>query len=684
MEAKAIVRAMIASMAVFFVWMALSQRMGWGPKPPSTQPAADRPAVTSPTLAQTGPADSTAPLFPAAGPAEPHPNAIAATDEQTRTLGSAIPDGPDRLRVELTNRGGGAIGQVQLADYKLHVDDDARYIVADVVQDATGREFYSWATESVRIGDVVHPLDELYWEVSDTAEGDVTYTITVPIRGEPRLKITKTLTLHEFDVGIELRVENLTSDPISATFVQRGPTGLARENLQTDGRLAIAASRTGGEVTVDEAGARADVLADPFFKTLFRQDPDNRKVRFVWAAVYNKYFTNTAAVITDPNDDTIVIDECRAVSLTGVESDSPPNDLSVQLITAPLLLAAGESRSLTFQAYFGPKADAVFELDAYRAFDYGKIMDYGFASCTFTSLARLMISTLRTFEGVTHNYGLAIIILVLIVRTLLHPITKKGQVNMMKMQKGMAALQPKMEELKTRYANDRPKLNTETMKLYKEQGVNPAGNILGCLPMFLQMPIWVALWTALGSMIEMRHAPLFTEGYWIKDLAGPDTLIAFGSGFHVPLLSVMMGEIQGLNILPFFLGLSMYLQQRYMSLQVKPSSMPGKSPDEMAQQQAMQKKMGVMMALMFPLMLYNAPSGLNLYIMTSTFFGVIEQKRIRKHIEDQEAAGTLLVKKKAPKASTGPTWFDRLQKKVEEAQRLESARKPAKKSRKTP
>ena len=643
-------------------------------------------------MAQTRPAGSTAPSFPAAAPAEPHPNAIAATDEQTRTLGSARPDGPHKLRVELTNRGGGAIGRVLLADHKIHVDDDARYVVADVVRDAAGREFYSWATESVRIDGVAHPLEELFWKVSDTPEGDddppsVTYTITLPSQGKPRLKISKTVTLYSFDVGIDVVVENLTKKEVKVSLVQRGPIGLPKEDLRTDWRQALAASRTEGvfEVDVREAAARGAVLGGP--QTLFRYNQNTPDVQFAWAAVYNKYFTCTAALIADPNENGVLISECRAVSLTGEESETPPNDLTVNLITPEFTLGAHQSRRLPFQAYFGPKSAKVFELPAYRKQNYVPILYHRPGPCgfmTFDVLVRLMVGLLHFLERLPLiNYGLAIIILVLIVRTLLHPITKKGQVNMMKMQKGMAALQPKMEALKTRYANDRQKLNTETMKLYKEQGVNPAGNILGCLPMFLQMPIWIALWTALGSTIEMRHAPLFVPGYWIKDLAGPDALIAFESGFHVPLLSVMMGKIQSLNILPFFLGLSMYLQQRYMSLQAKPPSMPGKSPDEVAQQQAMQKKMGVMMALMFPLMLYNAPSGLNLYIMTSTFFGVIEQKRIRKHIADEEAAGTLLVKKKPPKASTGPTWFDRLQKKVEEAQHIESGRKREKKSRKT-
>ena len=95
-----------------------------------------------------------------------------------------------------------------------------------------------------------------------------------------------------------------------------------------------------------------------------------------------------------------------------------------------------------------------------------------------------------------HDWGVAIIILVGVVRLILHPITKKAQVNMMKMGRQMSALQPDMEKLKKRYKDDQKKLNQEMMKLYREKGVNPA-NMLGCLPMFLQMPIWIALYAML-------------------------------------------------------------------------------------------------------------------------------------------------------------------------------------------
>src|SRR5437870_1923978 len=164
------------------------------------------------------------------------------------------------------------------------------------------------------------------------------------------------------------------------------------------------------------------------------------------------------------------------------------------------------------------------------------------------------------------------------------------------------------------------------MKVCQEAGVNPAGNLLTCLPMMLQIPIWGALWAALGSTIEMRHAPF--DGRWIKDLTSPDALIHFKNAVYIPLVSKLMGgPFTSLNVLPILLGISQMLQTKYMPRGAL-AAQTGGSPDQLEQQ----RKMMMFMSVFFVLMLYNAPSGLNLYIMASNFFGILEQWRIRQHI----------------------------------------------------
>ncbi len=216
-----------------------------------------------------------------------------------------------------------------------------------------------------------------------------------------------------------------------------------------------------------------------------------------------------------------------------------------------------------------------------------------------------------------HNYGIVIIVLVFLVRIILHPITKKSQVSMSKMQK----LGPKAEEIKKKYANNKAEMNKQMMALYREQGASP---IMGFLPMFVQMPIWIALWSAVYASIDLRGARFLP--FWITDLSMPDAVVSYQT-ITIPLLH---SKIQSLNLLPLMMGVAFYLQQKLMPSQTNASTSP-----QVAQQQ---KMMMIMMPLLFPLMLYNGPSGVNLYIMASTFGGVIEQYVIRKHIREKEQA----------------------------------------------
>jgi len=223
-------------------------------------------------------------------------------------------------------------------------------------------------------------------------------------------------------------------------------------------------------------------------------------------------------------------------------------------------------------------------------------------------LANVMTWLLEKLFLITHNYGLAIILIVIIVRVLMHPVSKSSQVNMMRMQRDMKRLQPKMNAIKEKFKNNREAQNKAVMELYKSEGINPAGQMLGCLPLFLQMPIWIALWTALNNSISLRFQPFF---FWIKNLAGPDALMHFSAPIPIPLLSSLMGPIHELNVLPVLVMGAMLLQQMF-SPQSAPT--PDADPAQVKQQKIMMYLMTVFMGLIF----YNAPSGLNLYILTST------------------------------------------------------------------
>jgi len=170
------------------------------------------------------------------------------------------------------------------------------------------------------------------------------------------------------------------------------------------------------------------------------------------------------------------------------------------------------------------------------------------------------------------------------------------------------------------------------MEVYREQGASP---VMGFLPMLMQMPIWIALWTAVYISIDLRGAPFLP--FWITDLSAPDALFRFRE-ITIPLVG---WTIESFNLLPILMGVVMYLQQKLM-----PTSSAAQTNPQVAQQQ---KIMMIMMPLMFPIMLYTGPSGVNLYIMSSITAGVVEQLVIRKHIrerEEDESQGRVPVTKK--------------------------------------
>ena len=235
---------------------------------------------------------------------------------------------------------------------------------------------------------------------------------------------------------------------------------------------------------------------------------------------------------------------------------------------------------------------------------------------------------------VFNNYGIVIIIFVLLIRLTLHPITKKSQVSMLKMQK--ITSDPEMAAIKKKYANNRQELQKATMQFYRDKNISPAAGMFSMVPMMLQMPIWIALYRAIYANIELRGAGFLPV--WITDLSVPDALYTLSTPIVVPFVG---WSIDSFNLLPVLLGVAMFLQQKLMPHQ------SGKNVDSQVAQQ--QKMMMIMMPFMMLIFLYTAPSGLNLYIMASTFGGVFEQTVIRKHIrkkEEEESQGLVAVTKK--------------------------------------
>jgi YidC/Oxa1 family membrane protein insertase len=204
-----------------------------------------------------------------------------------------------------------------------------------------------------------------------------------------------------------------------------------------------------------------------------------------------------------------------------------------------------------------------------------------------------MLSALHVFIP---NYGLAIIVLTIMVRVVTAPLTTKQ----MRSMERMRALQPQLTELKEKHADDRQKQSEEMMRLYKQEGVNPLG---GCFPMLLQLPVFIGLFYSLRSSIALRQAPFFG---WIDDLSAPDSL------FEIPGLDIP------LRVLPLIMGASMLVQQKIT---------PAQSMDP-----AQQKMMTIVMPIMMTVLFYQFPSGLVLYWMVSNVLAISHQLWIGRHL----------------------------------------------------
>jgi YidC/Oxa1 family membrane protein insertase len=239
--------------------------------------------------------------------------------------------------------------------------------------------------------------------------------------------------------------------------------------------------------------------------------------------------------------------------------------------------------------YFGPKnTDILKTLDVKAE----KIVDFGW----FDIIAKPMIIGMNWCNKVTHNYGIDIILLTILIKVIFYPLSVKSYKSMKEMQK----TQPELAKLKEKYKDDKAKLNQEMMELYKRRGINPMG---GCFPMIIQIPVFFALYKALSSAIELRHAPFM---FWINDLSAPEDLFTFHvAGYALPL-----------RILPLVMGVTQVIQQKMTPTSVDP----------------MQEKIMLAMPIVFTFIFWGFPSGLVLYWLVNNVISIAQQYYINKKV----------------------------------------------------
>ncbi len=256
----------------------------------------------------------------------------------------------------------------------------------------------------------------------------------------------------------------------------------------------------------------------------------------------------------------------------------------------------------TFYVYIGPKIRSV--LKKYNNFQKG---NFNIEDSKITALESKIVFGLGNRIGdileliykLVKNYGFAIIILTVLIKLLLSPLTHKSMVS----QQRMSKLQPKIKELQEKYKSNPQLLNKETMALYKREGVNPFG---GCLPMILQLPILMAMWRLLNGMVALKGANFML---WIKDLSVPDSVLDFG--FTIPLVN-----ISSLNILPILMVGVQVITSYFMQ-------------DAQSNKQA--KMMMWSMTIMFFVIFYNAASALVLYWTVMNILNLAQQLYLKKH-----------------------------------------------------
>jgi len=474
--------------------------------------------------------------------------------------------------VELTNRGAGILSW-KLKEFRETSDRAAPTI--DLVTGGTAG-FPSLVTpfSELGIGDFANRVFEV---VGEDLSG-----VTFEAR-ENNVTIRKIFTFEPDSYSFRLLVE-VVNDSTAALAPRFQIDIPAHQNDADDFReQALAALEDGSRVNTPLAGLG---------RSGFFQSVTGRKVEkyqdylgpIDWAGIQTTYFL-TAIVPDNPSQ--------ASVRMLALE---PGVSGATQLAFGETTIPPGRSLAREFRGYMGPK-----EMERLETFGGETVHSIDLGWSWVEPLTRFFTLFLKMLYSVLPNYGIAIIILTIMVRVVTAPLTVKQ----MRSMERMRALSPKLKEIQAEFADDRQKQSEKTMALYKSEGVNPLG---GCLPMLLQFPVFIGLFYSLRSTIQLRQAPFFG---WIDDLSVPETL------FEIPGIGLPF------RVLPLIMGATMVLQQRITPMQADP-----------AQAKMMMTVMPVMMTVIF----YQFPSGLVLYWMVSNMLAIAHQLWIGRGMRAKKAS----------------------------------------------
>jgi YidC/Oxa1 family membrane protein insertase len=479
-------------------------------------------------------------------------------------------------------------------------------------------------------------LEQGNWETTAHDETSVTFERLIPAQ---RLKLVKRYTLEPvppgsredenypgYNLRLDVEVQNTGDVAQSVAYRLDGPTGLPLEGWWYTHKISQSWGGAGlRDIVVRFVGQQeqqincATIAQD-------KAKPMGQGASLAYAGVDAVYFS-TVLIPVKKSLEEDWLDSTEAIRIgPKVDVATMPvrfTNVSCRMTRRPIELAPGQSQRDSYEIFIGPKRPDL--LAQYKAagdpnYSLKDIIYYGM--WPFGAVARGMLSVLHFFYSIVGNFGIAIIILTVVVRGAMFPISFKQTKNMARMQ----ALKPELDRINEKYKTDMQKRSQAMQEVYRKNKINPLG---GCLPVFLQLPIFIGLYRSLMIDVELRQRPLFTDAIrWCSDLSAPDML--YDWSWLMPQF-VNNGEgIFGLgpyfNVLPL-VTIVLFLVSMKMS-------MPEPTNEQGVMQQKMMKYMTVFMGLMF----YKVASGLCLYFIASSLWGLGERRLLKRAKPDDGTA----------------------------------------------
>ena len=538
----------------------------------------------------------------------------------------------DKFKLTFTNKGAG-VQTAQLLNHKRQLDSQDEYVT---INEDRPSPIGALSSGPERV-------DNSIWTLEDQTSNSVTFAKTT----KENLRVTKTYRIpddgrpYEIEMDLGISNESGASIDLADTDLRYIYAGGAQPLHANEWSMQIGMFYRDNHYhakTVDYFGGKGKVLG--IFgrsEKPYAVFPGEEKIseNLSYAGVNNQFYATLIQAV-DPIDGKIWADKYK-VQHDGVDDTNKRGKVygtELAIGIADLEIAPGQQKDLIYQIFMGPKREDIFDSahsERHLVMNYDQIPIFGdLFGWAISPLAKYLLKGLNWIYSWCGNYGVAIILLTIIVRLLMWPVYAKSSRSM----KRMSKLAPLQKELKAKYEDDPQKLNQETMKLYREYNINPLG---GCLPMFLQLPIFLGFYRMLWGAVELRH-----ESFWfVQDLTMPDQLTTI-AGFTV-------------NLLPILMAAASFGQMAMMP----------KTGD------STQRMIFMLMPWMFLIFCYNFASGLALYWTVSNVFTIFQTWLMNKLPEPELTKPD--PKKKKPSGKKG--FMEKIQDRLEEAQRLADEQK---------